>query len=143
MLCYDSRMKYCFIFYMKMLCLKFEKNYSQYPILPKRTHIFRFWVLFVCLTNAKKTVLVSLNVISLPQPKDRYVLPQVTSTPLLLFFPRLKRLNTSPLHVLVVKVRWVHGTSSRWLYSSSQWKCIFLTFSNKKRNPPMSILEKC
>lgn len=75
MLCYDSRMKYCFIFYMKMLCLKFEKNYSQCPR-PIETHtFFRFWVLFVCLTNAKKTVLVSLNVISLPQPMDSYVLP--------------------------------------------------------------------
>lgn len=47
-------------------------------------------------------------------------------------FPRLKCLNTSPLHVLVVQVRWVHGKKQQTIIFPV--KVYFhLTFSNKKR----------
>lgn len=67
--------------------------------------------------------------------------------------PRLKCLNTSPLHVLVVKVRWVHGLKKRDLKKKITQKkaadnsfpvsesVFHLTFSNKKEPFPMSFLK--
>lgn len=55
-------------------------------------------------------------------------------------FPRLKCMNTSPLHVLVVQVRWVHGKKAADNYFSSE-SVFHLTFSNKKESLPHVIPE--
>ncbi len=106
MLCYDSTMEYrFFILNEEMFCLKSEQKLFWSPT-------FLPYILgLVCMFEKcqKDSALVSINVIAL---LNGYVLP------VYFYFvpPRLKRLNTSPLHVLVVKVRWVHGTSSRWFF---------------------------
>lgn len=136
MLCYDSTMEYRFFYFVffneEIFCLKFEQKLFWSPT-------FLPYILgLICMFEKcqKDSALVSLNVIAL---LSDYVLP------VYLYFvvvpnhpppPRLKRLNTSPMHVLVVKVRWVHGTSRRFFFPkvSGSVFYLFFTFSNKKRN---------
>lgn len=116
---------------------------------------------FVCQKSAKEDFTSSLNVTA-PSPCQSShpfeMLPGTSNQPLLLKFmtphphPRLKCLNTSPLHVLVVKVRWVHGLKKRDLKKNHTKKAadnsfpvsesvFHLTFSNKKEPFPMSFLK--
>lgn len=108
MLYYDSTTKYLFFILNEgMFCLKFEQKYFRSPT-------FLPYILgLICMFEKcqKDSALVSL-MWYLYSTSWRLCLASLF---LLFRFPRLKRLNTSsPLHVLVVKVRWVHGTSSRW-----------------------------
>lgn len=82
----------------------------------------------------------SLYCLILWPPQPHPLPPQPPTWP----HPRLKCLNTSPLHVLVVKVRWVHGKKAADNYFFPVSESVFhLTFSNKKEPFPHVIPEIC